>query len=80
MPGPKLLILACCAPCSCAVIKKMADEGVDATVLFYNPNIYPSAEYEKRRDEQRRVCEVFGLKFAELTDINKRLDRLEGML
>ncbi|MDO5765363.1 MAG: epoxyqueuosine reductase QueH [Elusimicrobiales bacterium] len=66
MPGPKLLILSCCAPCSCAVIKKMADEGVDATVLFYNPNIYPSAEYEKRRDEQRRVCEAFGLKFAEL--------------
>lgn len=66
MPAPKLLILSCCAPCSCAVIKKMADEGADATVLFYNPNIYPSAEYEKRRDEQRRVCEHFGLKFAEL--------------
>ena len=63
---PKLLILSCCAPCSCAAIKKLADEGVDATVLFYNPNIYPSAEYEKRRDEQKRVCEHFGLKFVEL--------------
>ena len=66
MSGVKLLVLSCCAPCSCAVIKKLADDGVDATVLFYNPNIYPSAEYEKRRDEQRRVCEAFGLKFAEL--------------
>lgn len=64
--GEKLLILSCCAPCSCAVIKKMADEGVAATVLFYNPNIYPSEEYVKRRDEQRRVCEHFGLAFAEL--------------
>lgn len=66
MSGLKLLILSCCAPCSCAVIKKMADDGVDATVLFYNPNIYPSEEYEKRRDEQKRVCESFGLPFAEL--------------
>ena len=63
---PKLLVLSCCAPCSCAAIKKLADDGIDATVLFYNPNIYPSAEYEKRRDEQKRVCEHFGLKFAEL--------------
>ena len=62
----KLLVLSCCAPCSCAVIKKLSDEGVDVTVLFYNPNIYPSAEYEKRRDEQKRVCERFGVKFAEL--------------
>ncbi|WP_428064643.1 epoxyqueuosine reductase QueH [Candidatus Avelusimicrobium fimicolum] len=63
---PKLLVLSCCAPCSCAAIKKLADDGIDATVLFYNPNIYPSAEYEKRRDEQKRVCEHFGLNFAEL--------------
>lgn len=59
-------MLSCCAPCSCAAIKKLADDGADVTVLFYNPNIYPSAEYDKRRDEQQRVCEHFGLKFAEL--------------
>jgi len=66
MSAFKLLVLSCCAPCSCAVIKKLADDGVDATVLFYNPNIYPSEEYAKRRDEQKRVCGHFGLKFAEL--------------
>lgn len=62
----KLLVLSCCAPCSCAVMKKLAQDGVDVTVLFYNPNIYPSAEYEKRRDEQKRACETTGVKFAEL--------------
>lgn len=36
------------------------------TVLFYNPNIYPAAEYIKRRDEQKRLCERLGVKFAEL--------------
>lgn len=64
--GEKLLVLSCCASCSCAVIKKLADAGADASVLFYNPNIYPSEEYVKRRDEQRRVCERFGLPFIEL--------------
>ena len=62
----KLLVLSCCAPCSCAVMKKLADEGTDVTVLFYNPNIYPSAEYDKRRDEQKRVCDRFGLPFVQL--------------
>ena len=62
----KLLVLSCCAPCSCAAIKHLVDSGVDVTVLFYNPNIYPQQEYEKRRDEQARVCRVLGAKFAEL--------------
>lgn len=47
-------------------MKKLSQDGVDVTVLFYNPNIYPSAEYEKRRDEQKRVCREMGVKFAEL--------------
>lgn len=36
------------------------------TVLFYNPNIYPLSEYEKRRDEQARVCRALGAQFVEL--------------
>ena len=62
----KLLVLSCCAPCSCAAIKKLAQDGVSVTVLFYNPNIHPQAEYEKRRDEQKRVCLHFHIPFVEL--------------
>lgn len=62
----KLLVLSCCAPCSCAALKKLSQDGVDVTVLFYNPNIYPAAEYDKRRDEQKRLCGLLGVKFAEL--------------
>ena len=61
-----LLVLSCCAPCSCAAIKHLVDSGVDVTVLFYNPNIYPQQEYEKRRNEQARVCRALGAKFVEL--------------
>lgn len=62
----KLLVLSCCAPCSCAVLKKLSDQGVDATVLFYNPNIFPQEEYIKRLEEQKRICAHFGLPFVEI--------------
>lgn len=62
----KLLVLSCCAPCSCAVIKKLVDDGIDVTVLFYNPNIYPKEEYKKRLHEQKRVCEKLGARFVTL--------------
>ena len=61
----KLLVLSCCAPCSCAVIEKLAKEKIDATVYFYNPNIFPSQEYEKRREEQKRLCAHFHIPFVE---------------
>lgn len=61
----KLLVLSCCAPCSCAVLHKLAQEGVDVTVYFYNPNIFPLEEYHKRLEEQKRICAHFQLKFEE---------------
>ena len=62
----KLLILSCCAPCSCAAIKHLVQTGHQVTVLFYNPNIFPQQEYEKRRDEQARLCSLLGADFVEL--------------
>ena len=45
MPGTeKILLLSCCAPCSCAVIAKAAETGMNLTVAFFNPNIRPEAE------------------------------------
>ncbi len=68
----KLLLLSCCAPCSCAVIKKMAQENMDVTVAFYNPNIRPKEEYDKRCAENKRVCELYGVPFIELEYDNER--------
>lgn len=62
----KLLVLSCCAPCSCAAIKHLVENKTEVTVLFYNPNIFPQAEYEKRRDEQMRLCQRLGAQFVEL--------------
>ena len=44
---PRLLLQACCGPCSSYVLEYLT-RHFDVTVLFYNPNIRPEAEYEKR--------------------------------
>lgn len=52
---PKLLLHVCCAPCVPHVYELLSKD-YEVRVLFYNPNIYPKEEYERRRDELRRFC------------------------
>ncbi len=61
-----LLLLSCCAPCSAGIIKKLATEGRKFSVLFFNPNIAPFEEYQKRLNANKKVCEHFGINFIEL--------------
>ena len=62
----RFLLLSCCAPCSCAVIKTLAERKENFAVLFYNPNIRPLEEYQKRCNENKRLCNLFKVKFIEL--------------
>ncbi len=54
----KLLLHSCCAPCSSSVLLRLRDY-FDITVLYYNPNIEPLPEYEKRKKEQIRFLKEF---------------------
>lgn len=58
---PKLLLHSCCAPCSSHVISLLT-AYFDITVYYYNPNIYPKLEYEKRKKEQIRFIKAFKTK------------------
>ena len=49
---PRLLLHACCAPCSSAVLEYLSQYFL-ITLLYYNPNIAPYEEYEKREAELR---------------------------
>lgn len=60
---PKLLLHACCMGCGAYVSKLLAEQGYKITVYFYNPNIFPASEYEKRRAEAKRIAREFKLKF-----------------
>ena len=47
---PSLLLHACCAPCSSYVIEYLASY-FDISIYYYNPNIHPRQEYERRLHE-----------------------------
>lgn len=64
---PRLLLHTCCAPCSTAVIKRLANY-FKITVFYYNPNISPKEEYEKRKEEQKRFIKESALKNITLLD------------
>jgi predicted adenine nucleotide alpha hydrolase (AANH) superfamily ATPase len=57
---PRLLLHACCGPCASSVLDTLAGR-FDITLLFYNPNIRPEAEYEKRLHWLRRLLEEMDL-------------------
>ncbi len=58
---PRLLLHACCAPCSSHVLEFLSPYfSID--LLYYNPNISPREEYEKRREELRRLIGEMPLK------------------
>ena len=50
---PKLLLHACCGPCSSAVLEKLC-RYFEITVLYYNPNTWPAEEYYRRGEELKK--------------------------
>lgn len=60
---PSLLLHSCCAPCSSYTIEYLSDYFRIA-VLYYNPNISPKEEYEKRKAEQIRLINSLLVKNA----------------
>lgn len=58
---PRLFLHSCCAPCSSYVLEYLS-QYFEITDFFYNPNIYPPAEYEKRVEEIRRLIREMPMK------------------
>lgn len=53
---PRLFLHSCCAPCSSYVLEYLSDY-FEITVFYYNPNICPEEEYEKRVAEQKHLIQ-----------------------
>lgn len=56
---PRLLLHACCAPCSSATLERLAGH-FELSILYYNPNIYPPEEYHRRENELERFVRDAG--------------------
>ena len=57
----KLLMHTCCAPCSVYCIDTLRKEGIEPTLLWYNPNIHPYTEYVLRRDCLKEYSKKIGV-------------------
>lgn len=60
MEKPKLLLHICCVGCG-AYVAQVLKKEFKISLFFYNPNIWPREEYEKRREEAVRVAEEYKL-------------------
>ena len=61
----RLLLHACCAPCSLEPVRLLVDEGFDPTICWTNPNIQPAEEHDRRLAELRRWCAGAGIPLIE---------------
>ena len=57
----KILLHICCGPCAIYPVNILREEGFDILGLFYNPNIHPYSEYEKRKETLRDFAAVESL-------------------
>lgn len=57
---PRLLLHACCAPCSSYVLEYLTPY-FEITLFFYNPNISPAEEHKMREEELLRLVREMGL-------------------
>ena len=74
---PNLLLHSCCGPCSTAVIDTLKDY-FNITILYYNPNIEPKEEYDKRKSEQIRLIKELG--FVKYIDCDYDNDSFEEIV
>lgn len=58
---PTLLLHSCCAPCSSYVLEYLSNY-FQITIFYYNPNISPKNEFDKRVDEQKRLLSILKTK------------------
>ena len=76
----KLLLHSCCAPCSSHVITFLT-KYFDITILYYNPNISPKKEYDKRKEEQiRLINEIDKINNVNIIDCDYDNDIYESLI
>lgn len=76
----EVLLHACCAPCSSAIVEWMLNHEVRPTIFYFNPNIYPREEYEIRKNESKRHADSLGIKWIDGDyDHEQWLGTIKGM-
>jgi len=61
----EVLLHACCAPCSSAIVEWLLAHDITPTIYYFNPNIYPLQEYETRKQESMRHADALGIRWID---------------
>lgn len=61
----RVLLHACCAPCSSAIVEWLLAHDITPTIYYFNPNIFPLEEYETRKNESKRHAESLGIRWID---------------
>lgn len=61
----RVLLHACCAPCSSAIVEWLLAHQIEPVIYYYNPNIYPREEYEIRKNESKRHAESLHIQWID---------------
>jgi predicted adenine nucleotide alpha hydrolase (AANH) superfamily ATPase len=81
LQGKKLLLHSCCAPCSGGILADLVQAKIQVTLFFYNPNIHPYSEYEKRKTENKHYAEKLHIPFIDMDYSHKEVwfERTAGL-
>ncbi|WP_130837097.1 epoxyqueuosine reductase QueH [Lachnoclostridium sp. Marseille-P6806] len=71
---PTLLVHVCCAPCSSYCLEFLR-EFFRLTVYYYNPNITADGEYERRKEEERRLIAEYNRQVEEASRLSSPEER-----
>jgi len=58
----RMLLHICCAPCSTSAVEQLKQNGYEVAGFFYNPNIHPKEEYDKRAGELKKIEDALNIK------------------
>jgi len=72
----QVLLHACCAPCSSAIVEWLLAHDIQPIIYYFNPNIYPREEYEIRKNESKRHAESLHIQWID-DDYNHEAWRCE---
>ena len=73
----RILLHACCAPCSIAIIDELRSRHA-VTALFYNPNIDTEEEYQRRKREVVKLCAEWAVPTIDLDRDEREWERVAG--
>lgn len=61
----QVLLHACCAPCSSAIVEWLLAHDIQPVIYYFNPNIFPIDEYQIRKNESQRHASNLGIRWID---------------